>query len=62
MITEYVVSFYNKDFSKSVYTYGDYGCALYDADLEYSLNKDKYDHYEIAEVITTSKIIKSVKD
>lgn len=62
MKTEYLVKFYHKNGFIDTYTYTDYGTALYDADVEYSINKDKYDSYKVVEVITNYKLVKSVKD
>lgn len=59
--TEYIVTYHYKCGGTYIETYDDYGVALFAAAAVMEANRDTRDWYEVKEVITTTKIIKSTK-
>jgi hypothetical protein len=59
--TEYIVTYHYKCGGTYIETYDDYGVALFAAAAEMESNRDTRDWYEIKEVITITKIIKSTR-
>lgn len=59
--TEYIVTYHYKGGGTSIATYNDYGTALYAASAEMEMYKDFRDWYEVKEVLTVTRIIKSTK-
>jgi hypothetical protein len=58
---EYIVTYHYKGGGTFIETYDDYGTALYTATAEMEAHRDYRDWYEVKEVITTTKIIKSTR-
>lgn len=58
---EYIVTYHYKGGGTSTETYDDYGVALFAAKAEFEAHKDFRDWYEVKEVMTITKIIKSTK-
>ena len=59
--TEYIVIYHYKCGGTYIETYDDYGTALYTAAAEMEAHRDSRDLYEVKEVITITKIIKSTR-
>lgn len=59
--TEYIVTYHTKSGRHVIETYDDYGTALYAAAAEMESHRDFRDWYEIHEVTTITKLIKSTK-
>lgn len=59
--TEYIVTYHYKCGGTYIETYNDYGTALYAAAAEMEAYRDTRDWYEVKEVITITRIIKSTK-
>lgn len=60
--TEYIVTYHYKGGGGTyIETYDDYGVALYAAAAEMEAHRDSRDWYEVKEVLTVTKIIKSTK-
>lgn len=66
--TEYIVTYHTKGGGTYIETYDDYGVALFAAApvlrlaaAEMEANRDFRDWYEVKEVITVEKIIKSTR-
>ena len=59
--TEYIVTYHFKGGGTYIETYDDYGVALYAAAAEMEAHRDSRDWYEVKEVLTVTKIIKSTK-
>ena len=59
--TEYVVTYHCKSGRLITETYNDYGTALFAADASMEDFKDFRDWYEIKEIFTSEKIVKSTK-
>ena len=61
-VVEYIVKYYWKNgFTNSV-RFDNYGTALYEADNEYTSNKDVIDYYEVTKVTTSYELMKSNKE
>lgn len=59
--TEYIVTYHTKGGGTYIETYDDYGVALFAAAAEMEANKDFRDWYEVKEVLTVEKVIKSTR-
>lgn len=59
--TEYIVTYHYKYGGTYIESYDDYGTALYAAAAEMEAHRDSRDWYEVKEVITITKIIKSTR-
>jgi len=59
--TEYVVTYHYKGGCTHIETYDDYGVALFAAAAEIEAHMDTRDWYEVKEILTTTRIIKSTK-
>jgi hypothetical protein len=59
--TEYIVTYHYKGGGTHIETYSDYGVALFAAAAEMEAHKDTHDWYEVKEILTTTRIIKSTK-
>jgi hypothetical protein len=59
--TEFIVTYYYKDGTTLNEYYTDYGTAYYAAESEMKAHKDSRNYYEIKEICTSEKIIKSTK-
>lgn len=59
--TEYIVTYHYKCGGTFIETYNDYGTALYAAASEMEAHRDFRDWYEVKEVTTITRIIKSTK-
>lgn len=59
--TEYIVTYHTKCGGTYIETYADYGVALFSASAEMEANRDFRDWYEVKEVLTVEKIIKSTR-
>lgn len=59
--TEYIVTYHCKCGSTIVEAYDDYGIALFAADSEFQVHRDTRDWYEVKEVLTITRTIKSTK-
>jgi hypothetical protein len=59
--TEYIVTYHYKGGGTYIETYDDYGVALFAAAAEMEVNRDTRDWYEVKEVITITKVIKSTR-
>lgn len=59
--TEYVVTYHYKGGGTRIETYDAYGIALFAAAAEMEAHKDTRDWYEVKEVLTITKVIKSTQ-
>ena len=59
--TEYIVTYHTKGGGTYIETYDDYGVALFAAAAEMGTNRDFRDWYEVKEVLTVEKMIKSTR-
>lgn len=59
--TEFIVTYYCSDGTTINEYYTDYGTAYYAAEFEMKAHKDSRNHYEIKEIFTSEKIVKSTK-
>ena len=59
--TEYIVTYHFKGGGAQIETYDNYGVALFAAAAEMEAHRDYRDWYEVKEVTTTTRIIKSTK-
>jgi len=60
--TEYIVTYHCKNSGRTIVeTYDDYGVALFAADAEFQAHRDTRDWYEVKEVLTITRTIKSTK-
>ena len=59
--TEYIVTYHTKGGGTYIETYDDYGVALFAAAAEMEANRDFRDWYEVKEVRTIEKVIKSTR-
>ena len=59
--TEYIVTYHTKSGGKCIETYDDYGVALFSASAEMEADREFIDWYEVKEVLTVEKIIKSTR-
>lgn len=59
--TEYIVTYHHKCGATTIETYDDYGVALYTAESTMEKNKQFRDWYEIKEIVTNTKVIKSTR-
>lgn len=59
--TEYIITYHCKSGGTYIETYDDYGVALFAAAAEMEAYRDTRDWYEVKEVITITRIIKSTK-
>ena len=59
--TEYIVTYHFKCGGTHIETYDDYGVALFAAAAEMEAHRDTRDWYEVKEVLTVTRIIKSTK-
>jgi len=59
--TEYVVTYHYKGGGTFIATYNNYGVALFAAAAEMEAHRDTRDWYEVKEVITITKVIKSTR-
>ena len=60
-VTEYVVTYHYKGGGTHIETYDDYGVALFAAAAEMEAHRDTRDWYEVKEILTITRIIKSTK-
>lgn len=60
--TEYVVTYYWKDGFTNKITSDNYGSLLWEASEEFKHNMNVIDYYEITEVTTITKVVKSSKE
>lgn len=59
--TEYIVTYHFKGGGTHIETYDDYGVALFAAAAEMEAHRDTRDWYEVKEVLTVTRIIKSTR-
>lgn len=59
--TEYIVTYHFKGGGTHIETYDDYGVALFAAAAEMEAHRDSRDWYEVKEVLTVTRIIKSTR-
>lgn len=59
--TEYIVTYHYKYGGTYIESYDDYGTALYAVTAEMEVYRDSRDWYEVKEVITITKVIKSTR-
>ena len=59
--TEYIVTYHTKGGGTYSETCDDYGVALFSASAEMEANREFIDWYEVKEVLTVEKIIKSTR-
>ena len=59
--TEYIVTYHYKRGGTYIETYDNYGVALFSSSAEMEAHKDTRDWYEVKEVTTTTRVIKSTK-
>ncbi len=59
--TEYVVTYHYKGGGTFIETYDDYGVALFAAAAEMEAHRDTRDWYEVKEILTVTRVIKSTK-
>ena len=59
--TEYIVTYHFKGGGTHIETYDNYGVALFAAASEMEAHRDYRDWYEVKEVTTVTKIIRSTK-
>lgn len=59
--TEYIVTYHYKCGGTYIESYDNYGTALYAAAAEMEAHRDSRDWYEVKEVITITKVIKSTR-
>ena len=59
--TEYIVTYHYKCGGTYIETYDDYGVAWYAAAAVMEAHRDSRDWYEVKEVLTVTRIIKSTK-